>query len=260
MKKKLKIEDKFQKSLELFFFFRVIVIEVIFMTFKYRYRKQILLGIIILIALLGVSIPIFLNYRTKEKNSVKKIALTTKDTVSSKKGKSPESTKPELYKVDIKGEIVNPGIYSLPKDSRVIDVITAAGGLSVNANTTVINLSKKIIDEMVIIVYSNAEVANFKETKELEKQVQTSCQQPTTDSLKNDACIAENDTTLENKISINTATIKELETLPGIGESKATDIINYRTQNGPFKAIEDLKNISGIGEQVYAKIKDYITI
>lgn len=161
--------------------------------------------------------------------------------------------------MDIKGEILTPGIYSMSSSSRVIDVIEKAGGLTKNANTTVINLSKKITDEMVIIIYSNEEVKNFAKTKEVEQQVQQYCVQKEETALKNDACITEN-TTTSSKVSINKATLEQLQTLPGIGEAKAKDIIAYREQNGPFTTIEDLKKISGIGESVFAKIKDYITL
>ena len=144
--------------------------------------------------------------------------------------------------------------------SRVIDVIEKAGGLTENANTTVINLSKKITDEMVIIIYSNEEVANFSKTKEVEKQVQENCIKPNEQSLKNDACISKDETQSSTKISINTATLEELQTLPGIGEEKAKNIISYREENGPFTAIEDLTKITGIGESIFAKIKENITL
>ena len=165
----------------------------------------------------------------------------------------------EEYKVDIKGEVINPGIYTLKKYSRIIDCIELAGGLTENANTTVLNLSKKITDEMVIIVYSNAEVAEFKKTKELEKQVQDSGIQKNEDSLKNDACI-DDDSSNTSLISINTATEDELSSLSGIGPSKAKQIVEYRTTNGPFKTIEDIKQVPGIGDSIFAQIKDYITI
>ncbi len=162
-------------------------------------------------------------------------------------------------KVDIKGEILNPGIYSIAPSSRVIDVIEKAGGLTENANTTVINLSKKVTDEMVIIIYSNDQVKDFAKTKELEQQVQNNCLQKDENSLVNDACITTS-TNTSSKVSINTATLEELQTLPGIGESKAKDIISYRETNGAFTSIEDLLKVSGIGEAVLAKIKDYITL
>ena len=162
--------------------------------------------------------------------------------------------------MDIKGEINNPGIYELKSSSRVIDVIEKAGGLTENANTTVINLSKKITDEMVIIIYSNKQVEDFSKTKEIEKQVQNNCINPSEESLKNDACITEKETTISGKISINTATLEELQTLPGIGEEKAKNIIKYREENGLFTAIEDLTKINGIGESIFAKIKENITL
>ena len=151
----------------------------------------------------------------------------------------------------------------LPPSSRVIDVITKAGGLTENANTTVLNLSKKITDEMVIIVYSNEEVNDFTKTKEQENIIQEKCRQKDENALKNDACICNNSNNLEDTkklVSINTATIEELMTLPGIGEAKAQDIINYRNEQGPFQKLEDIKNISGIGESLFAKIKDSITL
>ena len=111
---------------------------------------------------------------------------------------------------------------------------------------------------MVIIVYSNAEVEDFKKTKELEKQVQESCIQKDENSLKNDACIGEASSNT-GLISINTATEEELSSLSGIGPSKAKQIIEYRNSSGPFKTIEDIKQVPGIGESIYAQIKDYIT-
>ena len=117
----------------------------------------------------------------------KEIVLTKKKDVKK------EDNFKEEYKVDIKGEVNNPGIYTLDKSYRVVDVIEKAGGLSENANTTVINLSKKIMDEMVIIIYSNYEVENFKRTKELEKSLINSCINGY-ESLKNDACIDDSDT------------------------------------------------------------------
>ena len=170
----------------------------------------------------------------------------------------------EYYSVDIKGEVHLPGIYSMKSTSRVIDVIEEAGGLTENADTTVINLSKKIKDEMVIIVYSREQVLNFIETKKEEEYLQNKCIQKDENSLINDACIS-NDTSNSNsvsngKININVATKDELMTLNGIGESKAKDIISYREKNGNFKTIDEIKNVPGIGDTIYASIKENITV
>lgn len=225
------------------------------MTFKYRYRKQIIIISLVIITLLITAIPIVNIYSKKEakSNSKKTIVLAKKE-----KNESKQEVQ-DLLKVDIKGEIINPGIYSMPISSRVIDVIEKAGGLTVNANTTVINLSKKISDEMVIIIYSNEQVNNFKKTKEQEQEIQAQCVKPSEEAIKNDACISTETITTE-KISINSASLEQLQTLSGIGESKAKDIINYRETNGLFKSIEDIKNVPGIGEALFAKIKENITL
>lgn len=223
-------------------------------TFKYRYRKQIVIGIFILFLLVGGTILTIFMFQSDKKDKSDLVVST--GTNSLKKKSKKENI--ENYKVDIKGEILTPGIYTLKSNSRVIDVIEMSGGLTENADTSVINLSKKITDEMVIIVYSNAEVEDFKKTKELEKQVQESCIQKDENSLKNDACVGEASSNT-GLISINTATEEELSSLSGIGPSKAKQIIEYRNSSGPFKTIEDIKQVPGIGESIYDQIKDYIT-
>ena len=209
--------------------------------------------------LLISSLTIFLFRKDFFKSKKKEIKKETEIVIKKKEKVSSSET---LFKVDIKGQVNNPGIYSLKEGSRVIDVIEASGGLTENANTTVINLSKKIEDEMVIIIYSNEEVNNFAKTKEIEKQVIENCTKKDENSLQNDACIntSNEETNTNNKIiNINSATQEELMTLPGIGESKAKDIITYRTEK-PFTSIEDIKNVPGIGESLFAKIKENITI
>ena len=242
----------FKEKQKLFFFFRIIIVGGDFITFRYRYRKQIVLGAVILCIIVAIISFIIVNYEPKQ-------AEQEIRPIISKKEESPEDKLKEVVKVDIKGEINKPGIYSLSSEARIIDVIEKAGGLTKNANTTVINLSKKVKDEMVIIVYSNNEVKNFEKTKEKEQQVQELCIQKDQTALKNDACIAEN-ITVSSKISINKASLEQLQTLPGIGESKAKDIITYREKNGPFTKVEDITKVAGIGESVFAKIKDYITL
>lgn len=228
------------------------------MSFHYRYRKQIILGIIILV-ILGIISYFSVNYYLKNKKSKKENKEIVVKKISKEKNPGKESKK--MLLVDIKGEVYKPGIYELEESARVIDVINKAGGLTENANTTVINLSKKIIDEMVIIIYSNAEVEDFTKTKEKENLLIDACKQKDENSLTNDACIdKDNDKTLSGKISINTASVEELMKLPGIGESKAKSIIEYRNTNGPFNSIEDIMKVTGIGENLFAQIKEFITI
>lgn len=226
------------------------------MTVSYRYKKQIIISCCILIIIILSSFGIHkVATSTKKKN----LSTITK-TIPKKQAKKEEIVEKEFV-VDIKGEIINPGIYHVKEGSRVTDVIEKAAGLTENADTTVINLSKKVIDEMVIIIYSKKEVQDFQKTKEKEQLLQEKCIQKEENAIKNDACIGkENSTTTTTKISINQATKEELMKLSGIGEAKADDIIKYREANGGFKNIEELKNIKGIGEAVFDKIKETITL
>lgn len=172
--------------------------------------------------------------------------------------------KEEKIKVDIKGEIKKPNIYSASLDDRVIDIITKAGGLTKDADTSLLNLSKKVKDEMVIIIYSKKQVKNYEQTKQLEIEKKELCNQ----EVKNDACIEEKDkiqgddsmTNQTGPININTSTIEQLQTLPGLGENKAKSIIRYREEHGGFKTIEEIKNVNGIGDSIFDKIKNLITI
>lgn len=166
--------------------------------------------------------------------------------------------------VDIKGAVVNPGVYQLSNDSRVSDAIKISGGLTKEADTSSINLSKNLLDEMVIIIYTKAEIAEMKKGNTSIKYVDKECICP---KITNDACVSnpvtnkpeENDKS-SSLININTAGLTELMSLSGIGESKAKAIVEYRKINGNFKTTEDIMNVSGIGTAVFEKIKTSITI
>lgn len=231
------------------------------MTFTYRHKKQIILVCLGLVLLLVIgSFFIYKNY-TAENKEEKNIVLNTKKDIK----KDEEEEEEVYYQVDIKGEVINPGIYTVKEGSRVIDVIRLAGDLTEVADTSVLNLSKKVKDEMVIIVYSYDEVVNFTATKEKEEIEQEACLSQ--NGIQNDACIKDStdDTSsssvvISGKVSLNTATLDELMTLPGIGEAKAQAIIEYREEVGAFQNIEELKEVSGIGDAIFDQIKENITI
>lgn len=164
-------------------------------------------------------------------------------------------------KVDIKGAILNPGVYELENNSRVSDAINYAGGLTPEADTSTINLSKNLYDEMVIIVYTKEEIKEAKKGNTVVKYIEKECVCP---KIENNACIENEETqssdSISGKISLNKATLSELMTLTGIGEAKAKAIIEYREKNSGFKSIDELTKVSGIGKSIYDKIKDNITI
>ena len=231
------------------------------MTFTYRHKKQIILVCLGLVLLLVIgSFFIYKNYTAENKVEENIVLNTKKDTK-----KDEEEEENIYYQVDIKGEVINPGIYTVKEGSRVIDVIRLAGDLTEVADTSVLNLSKKVEDEMVIIVYSYNEVEAFTETIEKKEIEQEACLKQ--NGIQNDACIKDStdDTSsssvvISGKVSLNTATLDELMTLPGIGESKAQAIIEYREEVGAFQNIEELKEVSGIGDAIFDQIKENITI
>lgn len=186
----------------------------------------------------------------------------TKKTVV-KEEKEDSSNYIELIKVDIKGAVKKPGVYEISSDKRVVDVISLAGGLKSNANTNYVNLSTKLQDEMVIWIYTNEEISKLELEKSSVKYMIKECNCPTVDNttcLNNNSNTSNEKSTKDNLININSATIDDLKNLPGIGESKAKQIIEYRNSNGNFKSIEDIKNVSGIGDALFNKIKTSIKV
>lgn len=216
-------------------------------------NKKIIIGILVIIISLLITI---ITYYFNQSEVV--VAETTP------KLEQQEEKQITKIKVEIKGAINNPGVYELEDDSRVVDLINISGGLIENADTSLINLSRKLTDEMVVIIYTREEIENYNNSKIKTEYVYIEV--PSCPDKVNDACIEEyqeetNDSEEANKlININTASINELTTLSGIGESKAKTIIEYREQNGNFKEINEITNVKGIGEALLEKIKDSITI
>ena len=143
--------------------------------------------------------------------------------------------------VEIKGEVKKPDVYTLKETSIVKDLIEEAGGLTENADISSINRAKQLQNHELVYICNKNEESSIQAGK---NQVQSSM--PTTQS--------------NSMVNINSATADELKALNGIGDSKANNIIEYREINGGFKSIEDIKNVDGICEKMFEKIKDKITV
>lgn len=153
--------------------------------------------------------------------------------------------------VYIAGAIKNEGVYELEENSRITDIIEKAGGLTDDANINNINLAYILQDGVKVYIPKDNDKNEIKDETNIYV------------SKENGESNIDNGTSVEtknSKININTATQTELETLPGIGPSTATKIINYRKENGKFNSIEELKKVSGIGDSKYNKIKEMIRI
>lgn len=169
--------------------------------------------------------------------------------------------------VDVKGAIKHPGVYKVPNGKRVGDVLSLAGGPLEGADTTQINFAHKLEDQMVIYipkvgesfpientvgVYGSDDKSDQNEANSAAETISSA--QTQTDSTSQDQ--GGND----GKINLNTASKEQLMQLTGIGDKKADEIIAYRQQNGNFKTIDDLKNVSGIGDKTFEKISSQITV
>lgn len=222
---------------------------------KIIYPLTILLFIIIIIVIISVK-------NNLNKNKYNDIEIVNDVVKEEDVEKEVVEEKIDKYNIDIKGAVKNPGVYQLDSNLTINDAIKIAGGLTKEADTSVINLAKKITDEMVIIVYTKEEVKNSNIVDTVVKIVEKDCVCP---NIKNDGClnteITNNITNKEDNglININTATAEKLQTISGIGEAKAKNIVEYRSKNGNFKSIEDIKNVEGIGDALYETIKVYIT-
>jgi competence protein ComEA len=202
--------------------------------------------ICIVFLIIFYSISIFNNKKDNKKITYEENIVTEKK----------EDANEYIY-VDIKGSVNKEGVYKVINGTRVFDLIETAGGLKKDANTRFINLSKILNDGEVVVIYSNGEIEEAKKSDII--YVETPC---VCEKVKNDACLNENinNNDSDSLININNATKEQLETLSGIGESKATAIIEYRNSNGKFNKIEDILNVSGISETLFDKIKAFITV
>lgn len=168
----------------------------------------------------------------------------TEQTLSSQEQTDGSSTasseEPSQLVVDVKGAVAKPGLYTLEEGSRVNDAVDAAGGLTSQADPKSINLAQKLSDEAVVYVASKDENVSV-----------------VASTTASSAMSQEGN---ESKVNLNTATEADLQTISGIGGKRAADIIAYREANGGFKSVDDLNNVSGIGDKTMESIRPYVTV
>lgn len=151
------------------------------------------------------------------------------------KDEKAENRHDEKIFVDVKGAVKHPGVFETTKDKRVKDLIEEAGGLLDDADTSTLNLSQKVKDQMVIYVLKHGEKP---------KQISDGSSSSSSGDV----------------ININTANKEQLMKISGVGKTKAEAIISYREKNGDFKKKEDITKVHGIGKATFEKIKDKIEV
>ncbi|MHA8109984.1 helix-hairpin-helix domain-containing protein [Lactobacillaceae bacterium Melli_B4] len=165
-------------------------------------------------------------------------------------GQSSDGSNEKLV-VDIKGGVKSPGVYQMVADQRIADLVDAAGGFSQTADRKNVNLARKLVDQQVVYIPIRGEIKGNLHLNNARNEQSTN---PSSDNS------ISNSTDNNDKININTADKAQLQTISGIGEKKAENIISYRQQKGHFKSIDEIKNADGIGDKMFENIKNSITI
>lgn len=212
-------------------------------------KQKIIISIVIIILFTLVLIYVYQNLYVDDSeiilsNNINNVTENTNEIETIE-----EKNDEEIVVVHIIGEVNNPGVVTLPEGSRIIDAINMAGGKTEEADLSKINLAYIVEDGTQIYIPRINENLN---------QVNLISDGAGIGVIINDSNVEENK--VDAKVNINTANKEKLETLPGIGETTAQKIIDYRESNGKFKTIEDIKNVSGIGEAKYESLKDKITV
>lgn len=215
----------------------------------------------IVISIIIVILIFFISYYIYSKDEDSKIILQENNIIEENSKENSQNDNSNII-VHISGSVVNEGIVELKVNSRVSDAIQKAGGLKEDANISKINLAYILEDGMKIYIPSKNDKEELNETvtnseyksDETNRYVIKSSE---TNSKDNSNKVSNSNS---SKVNINNATQTELETLPGIGPSTALKILTYRKENGKFNSIDDIQNVSGIGENKFNKIKELICV
>ena len=203
------------------------------------------------LGLLGAIVAgfILLQGRDQGGTDVQQLTEQTSSSSSYKDEKSNKSneisqteTGDQLVTVDVKGAVKKPGVYQLQSNSRVHDALEKAGGMTEEADLKSINQAQKLSDEAVVYVAKVGE-----NTVDVTTSTPASATSGTGQAKS-------------ALVNLNTATEADFQTISGIGQKRAQDIIAYREANGRFKSVDDLKNVSGIGAKTLEKLKEYVTV
>ena len=218
-----------------------------------KYKK---IGLISILVIVVLSVGIIYNisgFKSLNKNDTESVFIDDQniniDNYSEEEGISKEfkgtdsanekKIENKTITVEIKGAVNKPDVYTLDENSIINDLIDLAGGITESADLSNINRAKKLQNhEMIYITDKNEE--NEKKSISVNSSVGSA--------------------SAESLVDLNIATVDQLKTLNGIGDSKAKNIVEYREQNGGFKSIEEIKNVTGIGDKMFEKVKDKITV
>ena len=199
-------------------------------------QKIIKIGIAIIVGIFAI---VYYFSNTKEETNYEDIL--SNEVVVENVVEESEVEEKSMIKVYVTGEVNAPGVIELEEGARIEDAIEGAGGIKREANLNDVNLAYEVSDGEKIYIPNLLDATGTESTEETLTET----------SSNNNS---------NKKVNINKATASELTSVPGIGESTAEKIIAYRDENGKFKSVEDIRNVSGIGASKYEKMKDYISV
>ena len=203
--------------------------------FTNRFSKKYLLLICAVLSITLIFVGTWFCFSDREKMAEQKETLFISDSKSALVEQE-EKKEAQVIMVDVKGDVSKPGLYLCPSDASIQEAIQQAGGITEKGDVNSVNLSQRLTDEMVIYIPTLNEAKTLKESPFISQTVS------------------------DDMISLNHATVTELETLPGIGPKKAQSIVAYREQNGGFQSIEELKRVDGIGEKTFEQLKSSVRL
>ena len=212
------------------------------------FKKENLLKYLLSIAIITIFLSVFLFYNISSSETEKQILSLNEFTHEEESNEIKIEDVQENIFVEIKGEVLNPNVYELEKGSIVRDLILISGGLTEIGDTSNINQARELQDGECIVVLSKQEILDMKNSSN--------------EILKVDNVSSFNVESFfdDDKVNINTASKEELKTLSGIGDGLAEAIISYREENNGFNTIDDIKNVSRIGDKTFEKFKDKIIV
>ena len=197
----------------------------------------------IIVGVLAVIVIILVGRGMMASSTKEKVMVT--NAVNTTRVEETTTMMPQNCYVDIKGEVLRPGVYEFSCESRIQEVIKKAGGFTEEADETKINLAQKITDQMQMIVPN----VNSKQEGGVTEG----------NSEKGNSSNMILSNAKQGKVNINTATLEELQTIKGIGKKKAEAILQYRKEHGPFRTKEDLLEVKGIGKKALEAIESQVT-
>lgn len=207
--------------------------------FNLSNQEKITIIFLLIVIIIGIGIILYKNFNNEDNLALNSPSNFSENNIA-------EKIEVPSVIIHISGAVKNPGVYQLKSTDRVVDAVKIAGGITERANPDAINLAALLKDgQKIIIPYKISNQVTVESDKNISKNIEE---------------VYSSSSSSSDQININTADDHTLQSLPGIGPVLSQKIIDYRNLNGLFEVIDDIKDVSGIGEKKFEGIKDLICV